>query len=291
MVASVRARAAAAVRPLRLPSAATTELMRACLGAPGPAPAALRDVAALKAGLHDPVIRGAGLMPLLLRAAGERAAPEVRSVLRASLAHEQVRLAAVGPACAETVAAEAGPALVLGGVAAAWGAYDDPALRHCHDLDLLVAGEAGARAHPSGFPVARHLTLFAGPLPAVRAADVLADAVPVEIAGTPARALDPADAVVHRCGHAATRGRAAGPLWGLDVAMLVRRHPELDWTRVADRARDWHVAVAVAPMLDWLARELDVAIPPPALSALRGARLRSGPRARLRLRRARLVPA
>lgn len=289
MVAGLRARAATFARPLRLPPAATADVMRLCLA---PAGEAWRAVTDLKALLADPLVRGAGLMPLLLHAAPGGAggpSPEVRSVLRASTAHEHVRLDAVGPACAEAIRSEARPPLVLRGVALAFGTYDEPVLRHCHDLDLLVAGPAGGRTHPSGLPIARHASLFGPALPAVRLDDVAADAVPVVVAGQEARALHPADALVHVCGHAATRGRPAGPLWGLDAAMLVRRHPDLDWDRVVARARAWQVSGAVAPLLAWLTRELAVAVPGHALAALRDAARRTGPRARLRLRGARRV--
>jgi hypothetical protein len=288
VVARLRARIATFTGPLALPSPATIDVMRRCLGTTHP----WRDAAEIKAALADPAIRRAGLMPLLLHAAGENGTdPAVRSLLRASRAHEDVRLEAIGPVCAQTIAAEQRPLLVLRGVALAFGAYEEPALRHCHDLDLLVGDDGGLRTHANGFPIARHLSLFGPRLPPVGIDDVLADAVPVVVAGQPARTLEPADAVVHLCAHAATRGHLSGPLWGLDVAMLARRHPGLDWSRVAARARVWQVAGVVAPMLEWLSRALGVRVPPSALHELRGAARVAAPHVRLRLRRARRVAA
>jgi hypothetical protein len=192
--------------------------------------------------------------------------PGLRSRLRAARLHEDLRIPATARACREALG---GDVVVLRGIALAYTVYDDPALRHCHDLDLLVRAGAGREQHEDGFPVSRHLSLFAPWRLGVGFDDVAADTVPTAVAGTAARVLPPAEAVVHTCAHAATLGIPHSPLWAVDAALLVRRTPELDWDRVAARARGWRCAGVVADALSWLRREVGVAVPAQCVRDLR----------------------
>jgi hypothetical protein len=95
----------------------------------------IRDV------LRQRDVRRAGLMPQLLQAAteaGVRLDPTLRSLCRAARAHEELRIAAMAPTCRRAVGVMEGDAVVLRGVALGHTVYAHPALRHCHDLDLLV---------------------------------------------------------------------------------------------------------------------------------------------------------
>ena len=173
---------------------------------------------------------------------------------------------------------------MLRGVAAAHTAYDHPALRHCHDLDLLVRDGDGTQQHPSGFPISRHESLFGSGHPPVRIDDILGDTAQAEVAGVPARVLEPADAVVHICAHAATLGIRHSPLWPVDVAMVIRSAPDLDWDRVVARAGEWGFVGAVSAALTWLRGSLEVPVPAAVVRELRVRRLRRAPRRLLRLR-------
>jgi hypothetical protein len=269
------------------PSARVLAVTRACLGIGSREEwDAVRD---LRATLQEPGVRSAGLFSLLLKAAQDtpwRPPDAVMSVLRAGRAHEELRVEAIERVCADVLTGD--PVVVLGGTALAYGAYDEPVLRHCHDLDLLVAGRAGQTTiHDCGFPIARHVSLFPASVSAVRLDDVIGDAMPLKIGGARAVSLHPADAVVHICAHATAHRRTASPTWAIDLVTLLRGQPGLAWERVVSRAREWNVAWAVAPLVSWAARELAMPVPASGQAELDRAARWSGLVPRLRLRGAR----
>lgn len=249
-------------------------LLRACLATrEDPREDAWAELGDPIAVLRIDAVRRAGLMAQLLHAAtlaGVTLDSGVRSRLRAARVHEDLRLAATAPACRAAI--DDGP-IVLRGVAFAHTIYDEPALRHCHDLDLLVGEGAGTTVHEGGFPVSRHRSLLLRV--AVGVDDV--DTVGARVAGMPARVLAPADALVHTCAHAVTHGVPGSPLWPLDAALLVRGTPALDWDRVAGRAIAWRCAADVGSALDWLRRRLAVPVPPSLPRDLRVRGLRALP--------------
>jgi hypothetical protein len=268
------------------PSVRGLAVTRACLGIGSREDwDAVQD---LRVTLQEPGVRSAGLFSMLLKAAQHsrwRPSEAVMSVLRAGRAHEELRVEAIERVCTDVLTGD--PIIVLRGTALAYGAYDEPVLRHCHDLDLLVADRPGTTIHDCGFPVVRHVSLFRAPLHAVRLDDVVGDAVPVEIGGVSASSLHPADALVHICAHVATHGRTTSPTWAIDLVTLVRGQPGLSWERVVGRAREWNVAPAVAPLVSWAAQELAMPVPAPVHAELDQAARRSGLVHRLRLRSAR----
>jgi hypothetical protein len=222
--------------------------------------------------LREPAIARAGLLPQLMHASelvGVALDPEVRSVLRAARTHEELRIQAWTPACREALSESGRQWLVLRGMALSHTVYDHPALRHCHDLDLLVPGAARSDTHDSGLPIRRHSTLF-GPFErAVTWADVQSGAVTAQVAGVQSRVLAPADGLVHICVHAGTNGCPHSPLWCVDAALLIRNNSPLDWDHVVARTRQWKVALHAYRSLNWLRKSLGVAVPPNTLTALR----------------------
>jgi hypothetical protein len=266
------------------PPRAAHALLRACLAtAEDPRPEAWRSLGDARAALAIAPVQRAGLLPQLLHAAtlaGVELDPPLRSRLRAARVHEDLRAQAVATACRES---RRDGEVVLRGVALAHTAYDDPALRHCHDLDLLSRDREGVEVHPSGLPVSRHRSIFGGGHPPVGLDDVVPQTVTTDIAGLTVPVLHPADALVHVCAHAATIAIPGAPLWPLDAAMIVRRDPELDWDRVVARAAEWKFVGAVFQALAWLRRELGVPVPGATLRELRRRRLRRAPRRLLRL--------
>lgn len=254
------------------PPAEACDLLRACLAT---RERPRREAWAALAGswelLRDPVIRRAGLMAQLAHAselAGIELDPEVRSMLRTARVHEELRLEALAPACREHLEGVDRDAIVLRGLALSHTVYDDPALRHCHDLDLLVPGPGGQELHPSGLPISRHVSLFGPGAPPVLWAEVSGGAVEAEVAGAAARVLPAPEALVHVCVHGSHRGWAHSPLWCLDAALLIRRSPALDWDRVVRRARDWAVAAPAHRALRWLRDGLGVEVPDAPLAGL-----------------------
>ena len=203
--------------------------------------------------LKDGEVQRAGLLALLLHAAEEcdvAIEPSLRGRLRAARLHTELRLEKISPVLRETLTAE--DAIVLRGIALAHTVYPHPALRHCHDLDLLTARRSDPSVHPSGFPITRHTSLF--PAPRVGWPEVEPVVVEAEVAGVRAQVLHPADALVHVCAHAAARGRNQSPLWCIDAAMLMRSGVDLD--RVRQTAKRWGVTRATARGLDYVRRLL-----------------------------------
>lgn len=275
------------------PPAEALDLIRACL--------ATREQPRLEAWatsgefagvLRQPVVKRAGLMPQLLHAAqlaGVELEAGLQSACRAARFHEELRLAAVAAACRDALTEAPAQAIVLRGVALGHTVYDHPALRHCHDLDLLVASEPGSTSHRTGFPISRHVSLFERAGVEVSWADVAPDSVWAEVAGVPTRVLDPADALVHVCAHASGAGQPHSLLWTIDAALLIDRFSTLDWDRVVERAGAWQVASEVYYGLAFLDRRLDVAVPDRARRALAPPLPRARRRVRKERRRAQLI--
>jgi hypothetical protein len=221
--------------------------------------------------LRQPDVRRAGLMPQLLHAATEAGVtldPALRSLCRAARAHEELRIAALTSTCRRAVAATHSGAIVLRGVALGHTVYAHPALRHCHDLDLLVPDGEDASFEDGGFPVSRHRRLFADERAHVSCADLLEATIEIRIAGVDARVLEPATSLLDVCVQAATRGPPRSPLWCIDAALLIRSGG-LDWDRAVSRAREWRIAGHAAATLSWLRERLGIAVPLDVVRALR----------------------
>ncbi|MCX6030765.1 MAG: nucleotidyltransferase family protein [Chloroflexi bacterium] len=195
----------------------------------------------------------------------------------------------LGQVLAALAAAGITPVLFKG-AALAYTAYPDPACRMMGDLDLwLTAEEMPAartvleglgygrcvkearppafqerylgevpmwREHPRAILVELHWSAFPGVwlarTAAVDHALMRERAAPVMIAGQPALALAPEDAVIQVAVHLAINHSMAKPwLRGLmDIALLARTQA-VDWRLVAERARAWRVSTTV-----WLVLQL-----------------------------------
>jgi len=91
------------------------------------------------------------------------------------------------------------------------------------------------------------------------------DAVEAELAGVPCRALAPEDALLSGVVHAARWEPVRPVRWAADAVLLVRaRGAAFDWQRLAERARAAHAEAPLAAALDYLARRLELAVPPRA---------------------------
>jgi hypothetical protein len=257
------------------PSAAETELLRACLpnGAPG-----RQAFESWAARLDDPVraLRDAprhlsALLPVLLHAAeANRASVERRlmTVMRAAWTHEEMRGRAFEAACRDVLGALDEPAVVLPGVALVTTVYGDWPLRHCHDLDLLVHEKPGETVHPSGMPAGRHTGLTGDPSFQPSVDRAWGRTTGATVAGVDVAVLGDADALVHVCVHAATR-LAPPPRWALDAWWLIV-HGAVDWPTLLESATP-RLAPLLSPLLGWLAEELEAPVPPHVLGELQRA--------------------
>ena len=233
------------------------------------------------------------LLPLLysaLRRNGAEVDAALLPYLKTVHAREQIRTATYLRICGEVLGAlerEGIPTIVLRGAAAAVTAYDDPALRHCHDISLLVSSEDLPRAaialrgngltsamrdpgtfttdfelrHESTLMVELHTQLFEVPFYDLPMADVMPRTRHVSIGGKPARVLSPTDAFLHACGHASYSPSRQTLRWVCDVWHILRRHPELDWDLLIQTARRSRLGLPVAVTLRYLAEELGAPVP------------------------------
>jgi hypothetical protein len=284
------------VRRLPRPSREQTCLLRACLhdgesarGAWECWRAAVGDVEGFVRADRWGIKR---LLPLLLDAARRNHLPvpgEFRTALKAASLREELRWLTYRRLCGNVLSrlATAGiPFLVLNGAALAEQAYPEPALRHCHDIDLLVGAcdpaaltaclsgigfapvgqrrspERGLRfEHDSGLPLAFHRAPFAGAAGAAAVHGCWARSRIREVGGVPARVLCPADALLQLCAHA-PRSEGSGPLVRVcDAWFTIRRQPGPEWSILADAVRRCGVGPRVVGFLAYLRDELHAPVP------------------------------
>jgi hypothetical protein len=285
---------------LLLPTREQTLFLRACLK-PGEAHAGLeawRD--RQRADLHE--LRF--LLPLLsrsLRAGGVEPPRDLAASLGAASLGEELRERSYRQVCGEALRAltTAGvPFLVLKGAALAYTVYPKPALRHCHDLDLLAAPEDLRRAatalreadfspagdgfrlvHATGMPIELHGRLFRLPYYG-QPVDQSSMVVRQEVAGVPVRVLAPAEALLHVCGHASCSPSRDTLRWVSDAWYLLAASPELRWDSVVATVRRWRLALPLSAMLGYLARELGASIPAHVLAEVDEAAARASVRDR-----------
>jgi hypothetical protein len=93
------------------------------------------------------------------------------------------------------------------------------------------------------------------------------DAVPLALDGLEAQALNPTDLLLHACARGARWQPARRCRWVADAAMLLRE--DIDWDRLAARARAGRASLPLAAGLAYLQQLLGTEAPAPALDALR----------------------
>jgi hypothetical protein len=183
------------------------------------------------------------------------------------------------------------PYVVLGGTAVAETVYPDPALRICHDVDLLVPRAIWHRAaqalaapgfqpvtwwarprwedgqvlvHAAGLPVVLHERLLAAPLdrPPIEVTEVRA------VAGVDSPVLQAEAAFVRGSCHAVSTVTCLGTQWIADAWHLLRHAPAFDWDRLLAQSSDEARAATLGGVLRYLARDLDAAVPDEVLRRL-----------------------
>ncbi len=186
------------------------------------------------------------------------------------------------------------PAIVLKGAALAQTVYPDPAMRHCHDIDLLLRSEDLPQAqdlllsaglvrsrsdllhgdrhlvfrHRSHLPLELHSHPFLLPRYSIGDTEVWDRAQKQNIAGVSTSVLSPSDHLLHITLHAFCSQSRSSLRWICDAWFLLQRTPHFDWDEVVDRARSHSVALPALTMLDYLARKISAPIPGQFLTQL-----------------------
>jgi len=235
------------------------------------------------------------LLPLLYRnlgamLAGDPGAPWLRDAYRQSWTANQLRLRA-GRRAIDALRAGDFEVLALKGAALIGTAYRDAGARPLGDVDLAFApgrvgdavralGEAGfvaSETDPEQALAVRHSLAFRDP--DGREVDLhrgllwregldkefWLGSVEGEVAGAPARILNPADQLLHVCAHGAAWNPVHPIRWAADAFKTIEvADGELDWERVTAMARRGGLALPVANALDCLAEDLGAPVPAPA---------------------------
>jgi len=253
------------------------------------------------------------LLPLLhsnTRRNGAEVDEEFRLAMAAATLQEERRTESVFEILAdalEILRAAGIDATALKGTALAASVYPTRALRHCHDIDLLVSSDRLPHAeealiqsgryrsseegppgsdrrvvHQSGLPVALHgqmLRFFSDR----RAEDaVLARRQTLRSGDRTFQILSSGDALWHLCGHAASWGNRGTLQWVADAWHLIERLDPADWSAFRADVCEMEQALPAYVCLRYLSRTLGASVPEAELRFLRGAARRAGRRARER---------
>ena len=311
----VNASLLAAMRAL-LPSAGETLLLRAALDKQRGAQAwtAWRVVYPLQETLANEHVGIKGLLPLLsstLEQNGATVTPPDLSLLRMARYREQLRserYQAILHQALSTLSTGGVQVILLKGAALANTVYPEPALRHCHDIDLLLqpsdvpqavnlllakdflrqtpaasvaqAGSSLRLDHSSGLPLLLHTRLlrnpgFEMPLdPAWQSAvtmpilPILAT-IPSMPEGLPCTMLAPEWELVHILGAVICAPSRSRVTWVCDAHYLITAYPTMDWERVGQIAGQSGLAMATFVLLAYLQEQHYLPVPSFVLDSLR----------------------
>jgi hypothetical protein len=286
---------------LLCPTADETDLLRACLwsGAPArdawqrwqrvvgrPEDAIRRDVSGIKS-----------LLPLLnysLRRSEAVLTPGLKAVLSSAAMAERMRYETYATICTRACDALATDVafLVLRGAALACSVYPEVALRHSHDIDVLIhasdIGRATAALRQAGFrdgafdtvtgtvqmvdvsgmPVTLHDRLLRYAYYTLPLDEMWRRARPIDCVGRTVGTLGADDQLVHICGHAANSRSRDGLKWAVDAWFVLDRTDSLDWERLLATVRAGRLALPLATLLHYLASELEARVPTTVLDHL-----------------------
>ncbi len=231
-------------------------------------------------------------LPLLLRAVRKHAVrvdTTFLTVLRTATVREELRTNTYKRICRDLFSALSNhkiPTIVLGGAALADTVYAHPALRHSHDIDVLIpetqfrrtgsllasllfksvkVPKAGSHhwdfKHASRLPLQLHSRLFQLPYYTAPLAEIWSRSQDLLIAGAPVRILSPEDSLLYVCGHASYSSSRHSLRWVSDAWFIIDRYPDLDWDLLFDCARRSRLDLPLSVMLRYLAEALDARIP------------------------------
>jgi hypothetical protein len=222
------------------------------------------------------------------------------SYLRLAYVREQMRATTYQRICGDVVAVLAAadvPALLLRGGALAATVYDDPAVRHCHDLAFLVRPQDIPRAadalqnagltplahapnaespyaalrHETSLPVELHGRLFTVPMYELPWEELWLRACDVTIGGRATRVLSPADALLHVSCHAFSSASRESLRWVMDAWHILRRDGAVAWEVLGASAERGRLALPALVTLRYLVESLGAPVPAPVLDRLEAA--------------------
>jgi hypothetical protein len=286
-----------------LPTPDQTDLLRACLHSGTPARKAWQQwqerVGGLEKALNDGTPGVKSLLPLLQRSAVVEDTTS-KTLVRTAYLREKLRSTTYSGICARALGAlvqSSVPILVLKGAAAAETVYDEPGLRHCHDLDLLAAPRDFERVsacleslgwvllsknstdpadsvrfeHKSGLPLGLHGRLFRLPYYQTPLEEVWSRSERQVIAGVSSRIMSMPDNLMHICGHASCCGNRESLRWVCDAWFILQRHSDLNWTSFVDCAIKSRLGLPLSITLGFLASEMQAPVPEYVLDRLNSA--------------------
>lgn len=293
-----------------LPTPEQTLLLRCCLQSGETARQAWEQWQTQTGGLQEYLARDGGpgkrLLPLLYYALRRNNAviePDVLAVLKNGYVREQLRYEDYRRILAEqlgTLASGGVRAIVLKGAALAETVYPEPALRHSHDIDLLVEPRdlptavkllvsSGLRTylsgngaipyevlcHSSGLAVGVFTDLVHIPYYAngdeTRRQELWSSAQQHNFGGTEGFIFSPAVNLLQVLGHASYSASRKRLAWACDAWFLTGSPAGPDWNFFLALAKQNNLTLPLAVMLSYLAQALNAPIPMTVLQQLKGA--------------------
>jgi hypothetical protein len=232
-----------------------------------------------------------------LRRNGLDAPPETLSVLKLAALKEEMRSQAYRRVLAGTLHALARhevPVIVSKGAALAGTAYPHPALRHCHDIDLLVAPaeleraalaatEAGFRdatpqppqregsrrlVHLDGLPLELHTRPLPGTASPALVEDWWSAARTVRLSGADTRTASSTLGLLQVCALAFFTPARSSLRWVTDCWHIIHGDEPPGWTELCAAAHHAQLSRCLSVMLGYLASALHAPVPPAVLRDL-----------------------
>ena len=279
------------------PDTQQTLLLRACVGSEPEAEQAWQKfvgrIGNTKLFFERDMTGLKGLLPIVHSAARRNRFTldkKMWTYLRSAALREELRSGVYREICGDILRAftrDDIPVIALKACALADTAYDAPAERHCHAIDIMVprgtlcraAGivrpfgfrparmpeaRAGGRQgfrHESGLPLVIHETLFDAPIYPGDVDILWETSRPATVAGVPVRVLAAPYALLHVL-TAAFLDRARGNLrWAIDAWLLIHRMDHSDWDALQRYAQESRLELPMLTMLRYLADALEAPIP------------------------------
>ena len=272
-----------------LPDGQDTNLLRSCLW-PGEAGRSAWQTFVREAGDLRELFRAdhgsrKRLGPFLaaaLRDNGTKADPALLTVLRTAHLREELRAeiyAGILADVLETLRTSAIPAVTLTGAAFGFALYPAPALRHSHDIDLLVREADIPRAaaalvargfkrtgpaqleHRRALPVNLHTSLLPIADPRLAFEPVSLGSQGAVIAGQEVRMPALGESLFQVLGLAAINPSYRNLQWACDASLLIRRLEARDWELLLARVSESGLALWCWLRLEFLADALGAAVP------------------------------
>jgi hypothetical protein len=278
-----------------IPSELETDLLLSCVAEPGRAAEAwsrfLTAVPRPDELFRADTGRRKRLAPLLLQGlkrAGVELPPYLATVLRTATMREGLRAQAyyrIAGELTEALAKAGIPHMMMGGGALGLSEYDDPALRHSHELDLLVGPRGRALAvealeqrglrrrpedrhrlwttlrHRTGMPVRLKTRLFGLPVYRTDWGEVWARARTIQLRGRDVVIPGRVDALLRTATDAAYRPGSTSLHWATDLVRLSAGLDAAQWADVAASGRRSGTALPTTILLAYARDVLGASVP------------------------------